>query len=99
MPRWIGSSYLGALLGNHGHGRATDVAGAHAADLKVPFVAHGLFVFREREKGNGMEYHQPSLEGKVVPSPEHGEGEIFRARNFLQYDNRFVIERAVFSYW
>lgn len=36
-----GRSYLGALLGNHGHGRTTDVAGAHAADLDIPFVAHG----------------------------------------------------------
>ena len=34
-------SYLGALLGDDRHGRAADVAGAHAADLHVPLVAHG----------------------------------------------------------
>ena len=36
-------SYLGALLGDDRHGRAADVAGAHAADLHVPVVAHGCF--------------------------------------------------------
>lgn len=35
-----GGSYLWALLGNDGHGRATDVAGAHAADLNIPFLGH-----------------------------------------------------------
>jgi hypothetical protein len=34
-------SYLWTLLGNDGHGRATDVAGAHAADLNIPFLSHG----------------------------------------------------------
>ena len=38
-------SYLGALLGNDGHGRAADVAGTHTANLEIPFAAHGCIVF------------------------------------------------------
>jgi hypothetical protein len=47
-------TYLGALVGDHSHGGATDVAGTHAADLDVPFFSHVvLFVCWKVVRGGG----------------------------------------------
>jgi hypothetical protein len=44
-------TYFGAIFGNHSHGRSTDVASTHAADLEVPFVAHLVYyIFGSSEK-------------------------------------------------
>ena len=66
-------SYLGALLGNHGHGRAADVAGAHAADLDIPFVAHGCIFIRWRRwsstKDGGKRKVMPLPGAKIQQKP------------------------------
>lgn len=64
VPVVVGS-YLGALLGNYGHGRAADVAGAHAADLDIPFVAHGSIFIRWGRWSSTKDGEKR----KVMPSP------------------------------
>ena len=74
MIRWS----LGTILGDDRHGRAADVAGAHAADLHVPVVAHGCFeeiwsttnrLWREMMSGDAMhQRHQRTAVSVVRPS-------------------------------
>ena len=75
LPVVMVGSYLGALLGNHGHGRASDVAGAHAADLDIPFVAHGCISIGWRRwstcstKDGGKRKVMPSPGAKIQQKP------------------------------